>query len=115
MKATAVLLATCASMLTPFAANAQPSAQRDPADPSVPVSAARYESAFEGYQAFQDQKPAPWKEINEEMGRLGGHAGHMDSGANPHAAHQRPTFPQSPEGDSKPDSAPSGHGMDHKK
>src|SRR5512145_912486 len=58
---------------------AQSGGRPDPADPSVPGTSLRYESAFEGYQDVQDRKLAPWKDANEEMGRLGGHSGHADS------------------------------------
>jgi hypothetical protein len=70
-------------------AGAQSGDRPDPADPSVPGAVFRYESAFEGYQDVQDRKLTPWKDANEEMRRLGGHAGHADS-------------------------APSGHGTNHK-
>jgi len=61
-------------------AGAQSGGRPDPADPSVPGKALRYESAFEGYRDVQDRELLPWSDANEEMGRLGGHAGHAGSG-----------------------------------
>lgn len=33
---------------------------------------APYRSALEGYQAFGDDKPIPWKEANDTVGKIGG-------------------------------------------
>jgi len=88
--------------------------RQDPSDPSVPGPAFRYESAFESYQPFQGRKPVSWKDANEEMGRLGGHAGHASPAAPSQGADRQPTIPPPPAPGGKADSAPSGHGMDHK-
>jgi hypothetical protein len=95
-------------------AGAQSGDRPDPADPSVPGAVFRYESAFEGYQDVQDRKLTPWKDANEEMRRLGGHAGHARPGASTDGAERKPTSPQPPAPGGKEDSVPSGHGMDHK-
>ena len=58
----------------PVAALAQPKV--DAADPKTQVPAVRYESAFAGYRSFKDEKPAPWKQVNEEVKGMGGHAAH---------------------------------------
>lgn len=39
------------------------------------VPAASYRSAFEGYAGFQEQELADWRQVNDEVGRLGGHRG----------------------------------------
>jgi len=57
------LLLAILSILTPHAA-AQ--AER----PSAPAPAFR--SALEGYQPFADEKPAPWRATNDNVGRIGG-------------------------------------------
>ncbi len=54
---------------------AQSAGGPNPADPSAPAPAAKYESAFEGYIPYRDQKIAPWREVNEEVTRAGGHKG----------------------------------------
>jgi hypothetical protein len=58
----------------PIAALAQPSP--NPADPKAAAAPLRYESAFAGYRAFQEQSPAPWKQVNEEVKGVSGHAVH---------------------------------------
>ncbi len=54
------------------AAGAQPPVQRsgDRAGASLP-----YRSAYEGYRAYADEPRAPWREVNDTVGRVGGHAG----------------------------------------
>jgi hypothetical protein len=39
----------------------------DPAPPSAKAPALEYRSAFEGYQAFTDDRPVPWREANETV------------------------------------------------
>jgi hypothetical protein len=59
----------------PLAA-AQPAAgQHDPANPEAPAPALQYESAFKGYRAYRETPLAPWREVNDEVGRVGGHVG----------------------------------------
>ena len=41
-----------------------------PAPQSVAVG--RYQSAFEGYQAYSDDKVLSWKESNDTVGKIGG-------------------------------------------
>lgn len=62
-------------------------AQQDPSDANAPAAAIGYASAFEGYRSSADEADMPdknWRALNDEVGRLGGHAGHMkDSRAQP--------------------------------
>lgn len=37
----------------------------------------KYESAFEGYQAYRDEKRATWRDVNDTMAVLGGHNAHL--------------------------------------
>lgn len=39
----------------------------------------QYRSAFDGYRPWSAQPPRNWREVNDEVGRLGGHAGHLRS------------------------------------
>ena len=58
---------------------AQSSKLPDPADPDATAPAVKYESAFSGYRSYQEQKPAPWKQVHEEVAGVpgaGGHGGH---------------------------------------
>ena len=66
----------CVAALAPLVATAQ---QRtiglSPTDSSAVVPAVKYESAFTGYVPFRDEKLAPWREVNDEAARVGGHLG----------------------------------------
>ena len=74
-------LAVSAIALLPFAAAAQNALpQPDPLDPDVSVQASTYQSAFLNYRTIGEETGAPdqaWRSANDEMGRLGGHAGHL--------------------------------------
>jgi hypothetical protein len=65
--------ALAAAWLSPAAA--QQSARSHPADPAVAVPAVTYTSAFTGYQPLGTEKTGPWRELNDEVGRAGGHVG----------------------------------------
>jgi len=65
------------------AAAAQDAAPRNPADPSVAVPAPRYDSAFSDYVRQRDDKPAPWRDVNDEVARVGGHIGILRGAAQP--------------------------------
>ena len=79
----------CAAVLTPLAATAQQrTAGLSPTNPSAAVPAVKYQSAFTGYLPFRDEKLAPWRDVNDEAARVGGHlgifggaAGHAGQGA----------------------------------
>lgn len=49
----------------------------DPSEAKAKVPAFEYRSAFAGYQRHADPELAPWREVNDEVGRTGGHAGHV--------------------------------------
>ena len=83
-----------------------------PADPAAPVPAMRYESAFSGYSSFREEPLAPWRNVNDEVARVGGHigivggAGRIGPGTGSPAAK-----PPAPPTESTPAST---HGTDHK-
>jgi hypothetical protein len=81
-----VFLLYCAAALTPCAAIAQQSLKPDAADPNVAVPALIYESAFTGYAPYRDVKVAPWRDVNDEVARAGGHIG-IVGGAGGRPAH----------------------------
>lgn len=62
-------------------------AQADPADPKAKAPPVQYKSAFGDYKPFREPDLENWRQVNEEMRRLGGHQGH--SGARKPAA-QKP-------------------------
>jgi len=64
----------------PLAA-AQPAAARnDPADPAAPAPAFQYESAFKGYRSYRETPLTPWRDVNDEVARVGGHLGILRAG-----------------------------------
>ncbi len=59
-------------------AYAQQSAPRgDPTDPEAPAPVFHYESVFSGYRGFREEPLAPWRDVNDEVARVGGHIGIM--------------------------------------
>jgi len=67
------------SLATIVAGNAaaQNTARPDPADPKAAVLERPYESAFKDYRPYSDPDIVRWRDSNSEVGRLGGHAGHV--------------------------------------
>ena len=53
------------------------------AQPAPATAIPRYQSAFEGYQAFADEKPIPWKEANDTVHRRGGWRAYAKEAAEP--------------------------------
>ena len=80
-------------MIFPLAAFAAGANAQHPADPAAPAPAVKYESAFADYRPHREEKLAPWREVNDEVGRIGGHVG-MFRGSGGRAA---PGQPQPPE------------------
>ncbi len=80
------------------AASASASAQAD----GAAARTIEYRSTFEGYRGWSAQPLRNWREVNDEVERLGGHAGHLrgDSAApeqkspTPPAQTQPPTMPR---------------------
>lgn len=44
----------------------------DPLDAVAPVPELRYSSSLQGFRAFTDDKPLPWKDANDTAARIGG-------------------------------------------
>lgn len=59
--------------VAPFAAAQQ--SRPEPTDSATPVPAFRYDSGFAGYRGFRDEPLAPWREVNDDVARIGGHIG----------------------------------------
>ena len=67
---------TCAAAaiaIAAGAAHAQSQPKRD--DPRAAAPPPAGASAFDGYRPYRDEALAPWRELNDEVGRVGGHAG----------------------------------------
>ena len=58
-------------------AAAQTATRPDPADPKAAIPTRAYESAFKDYRPYADPEIARWRQSNDDMGRLGGHMGHV--------------------------------------
>ena len=56
---------------------AQMSVRPDPAEPKAGVPVRPYESAFKDYRPYVDPDIARWRDVNDEVGRLKGHMGHV--------------------------------------
>jgi len=92
------------SVLAVLAASARAAPPHEQAAAEAPEpAAAPYESAFAGYRRYEEREIATWRELNDEVARLGGGHAHMRGAPEPN-----------PSGEAKPTSPPSGHrGMDH--
>jgi hypothetical protein len=53
-----------------------------PATPSREgaVAPPPYRSAYDGYRPYVDEPLAPWREVNDTVGRVGGHVGVLRAG-----------------------------------
>lgn len=102
-----------------FAAQDRPHSG-DPNDPNAAATPFAYESTFASYRAAPETDETPnkaWRAANDEMGRLGGHAGHIkNSVSSAPAASMNPSRPASNDTPDQPKAMSadhSGHGMHH--
>ena len=74
-----MLRTTCFALAASFAGSAigQAAARPDPADPKAAATVRPYESAFRDYRPYVDPDIARWRDVNDEVGKLKGHAGHV--------------------------------------
>jgi hypothetical protein len=87
-------IAVAFSVLLSFAAHAQQPAYPDPARADEAVAAPVYQSAFADYQPLRDVEKTPlesWRAANDEVARIGGHAGSLKQAATP--ASDKPAQP----------------------
>lgn len=63
---------------------------------------APYRSAFAAYRRFESEPPPRhWRRANDEVGRLGGHAGHLREDNRPTEAPPAPGADRKPRGAAK--------------
>ncbi|HKQ30515.1 MAG TPA: hypothetical protein VJS66_04445 [Burkholderiales bacterium] len=74
------IVACTACALWSVYASADMLTRPDPSD-STSISASRYDSVFADYRAYDEQRVGAWRKHNDEMGRVGGHAGHAKDAA----------------------------------
>lgn len=108
------LMAFAIAALLSAAGHAQPIEKMpDPSDPSAASHAVQYQSAFSDYLPLDASEPSPaktWRAANDEMARIGGHAGQIKdapAASAPDAAGPAPAAAQKP----APAAAPAGHDM----
>jgi hypothetical protein len=65
---TLAALALAGATATAGAQTPAPPRERGTAPPA-------YQSAFEGYRPYVEEPLAPWREVNDAVGRVGGHTG----------------------------------------
>ena len=76
------------ALMSPPAVAQSTSAAPDPVQSGARVPEIKHESAFEKYAPYREQPLAAWREVNDEVARVGGHIG-MFGGAG-HADHGQP-------------------------
>lgn len=91
-KKTLIALAACFA----GSAAAQTTGWPDVTDPKAAAPARPYESAFKDYKPYADPEVSRWREVNENVGRLNGHVGHVPR--QPEAATRPGTKPPAPAG-----------------
>jgi hypothetical protein len=75
-------------------------------DPNAPIPGVQYESVFSGYQPYREPEVTPWRDVNDEVARAGGHVGIM-GGASGHGSHGKSTA-KSPTAKTERDQPPVG-------
>ena len=99
----AVLIALGSALAVNAQQAAAPSAPAPGAPAARPAASApaanplSYRSALEGYQPFADPKPVPWREANDNVGRIGGWRAYANeaqgtapAGQGQHSGHGKP-------------------------
>lgn len=89
LKTTSFLLA----VILAGSATAQTATRPDPADPKAAVPARAYESTFKDYRPYADPDLVRWRQANDDMGRLGGHVGHVPREGGPARPGAKPPAP----------------------
>lgn len=69
------MLARNSAALALAVAAAAAAAQSAPQRERAAAPALTYQSAFEGYRPYVEEPLASWREVNETVERVGGHAG----------------------------------------
>jgi hypothetical protein len=107
-------LALAAFSVTPFAlATNEDAGVVNPTSPAAPTPSFQYKSVLDSYQPIAEDDATPgkrWRTANEEVARIGGHAGYMKiQQASPQVSRQQESPAAEPAA-----SAPSHHGAhDH--
>jgi hypothetical protein len=104
-------IAYCAVLAALDAATAMAQSGRGPADPAISGPLLKYESPFATYRPYAEEPLRTWREVNDEVGRVGGHAGVVGSRETATPRDERQQRPSAPaDGSSKPATPPPGDG-----
>lgn len=68
-------IATALAALAAGCGGAPKEAPAGPLDAGSRVAPVEYRSSFADYQRYAEPEAASWRELNDEVGRLGGHRG----------------------------------------
>jgi hypothetical protein len=104
------LAALAIAAVTPIAAAQQQASRPDPTNPAASVPAFNYNSAFAGYRGYREESLAPWRGVNEDVTRAGGHSGIFGGGHKGHDSSKPAPKPAAPKQDSSSKPAPSSGG-----
>jgi hypothetical protein len=102
------------AVVAPIAAAQQQAPRADPTDSAAPVPALNYNSAFAGYRGYREEPLAPWRGVNEEVTRAGGHFGIFGGGQKGHDSSKPAAKPAAPKPDSSLEPAPTTPGGGHR-
>ena len=107
------LITCCAGLAALMSAGAWAQSGPGPIDPSVTGAPLRYESSFTGYRSYAEEPLRSWRGVNDEVQRVGGHAGVLGMGESKRSPDPQPQ-PTPPEGAKpKPAEAASAHPHRH--
>ncbi|MCL4798883.1 MAG: hypothetical protein KJ025_04805 [Burkholderiales bacterium] len=101
-------LALAAAAIALIAGGAHAQTRPKPDDPTVPVAPVTYASPFDGYRTHADEPIASWGEVNDEVGRVGGHVGVLRAEERDAAQPAAATAPSTPSAHTMPPGMHSG-------
>ena len=96
------LISLFALFLAPALASAQSvhshdaPTQRSAVNSKTVVAPHNYDSAFTGYRFYREEPVRPWHEVNQEVERLKGHAGHIRDDNRDDNRDNQPAAPSAP-------------------
>jgi hypothetical protein len=89
----------CAAAAIALAAGAAHAQSRPkPDDPRAATPSPARASAFDGYRPYRDEPLNSWREVNDEVGRVGGHTGVVRAEREAALPQTPPSQPPQPKG-----------------
>lgn len=81
-----------------------------PAPATASGAEIQYRSSLEGYERFTDEKLRSWREVNDNVGRIGGWRTYAREGREPTGAAPKPAQPAASGAPASPADPHAGHG-----